>query len=613
MSTKRSARLFLLAVVAVSLRAPNSLADPLNEAKKALNHAKDALENAKHELAHANDVYNGAVTKVAVSEHDVTHAAHSMNSAKNLADIRHAKVLTAQQIAVGLGNLTKQLKGTLAKAEANEQKALDDLLSRNIVLYDMGWRVNIEYDLKTQGFNAWAEFPHGMQLTTGEIASVLNGKPALPEIEPLELLTACLGLDVDRQCDYDDVVRQAYRGIAPTDRVYVSTRGLSELLTPEHAGSAAVDAVVSGGSTIEGTANELVAACRRELNSVNAFLRDTAKDEADNALPRLAEAIASGQPFESPKLTIKPLHAHMKYTARLAGASELLNFLPGLKRKNGELGSTSSPRPGFIVVVKNVAQPLSAKDFAAQIGTAHLPAAFLQQLPAGTVPLFSTAQLDPDDPFTAVAASLATAFKNLDYGQLKPIDPADPVFLDLRATPIGKTLNALVGNLKVGNAGDPPTISKLSLNLHTGQVSATVNLSAKAKVKLADAIRIVGKTFHDIDASFLKDWQNASAEVANLSKELSDATAKLAPANADVKNAIDALNGANHALDLAKASYQHALAVLNSATAAQANAGHDVAVAKNNVKQAEDTVKHFTDLVGHLQLPPARHIHWPHW
>src|SRR5262249_20857410 len=148
-----------------------------------------------------------------------------------------------------------------------------------LVLYDMKWSVFAEWNLRTSAFNTWGLMPKGIELTSAELYSVFQGKPTIPSWDRLELLNGCLGSKFERQCDFEMLAKKYDRDAAPTDRVYVSTRGLAELLAAGQFAGSRPRAVFSGGSTIEGSAVELASGCLRELNAVHAFLQDAAPDE----------------------------------------------------------------------------------------------------------------------------------------------------------------------------------------------------------------------------------------------------------------------------------------------------------------------------------------------
>ena len=182
--------------------------------------------------------------------------------------------------------------------------------------------------------------PDGLNLPSSAITAAFHGDIPLPEVNPVEMLGASLGFQVEGTCNFDDVTAKIYQEAGSNARVYVSTRALAEVLSPEHAADATTKAILSGGSTIKGTTDELARACLNELNGAYAFLQQAAAAEPQKILGNVMAAILTGKRVETASLEIKPFVAEMNYTVRAAGSSDLLNYLPELQKKIDNLGMT---------------------------------------------------------------------------------------------------------------------------------------------------------------------------------------------------------------------------------------------------------------------------------
>ena len=427
------------------------------------------------------------------------------------------------------------------------------------------------------------------------------------------MLNACVGLSIERRCQFDLTAQRYYREAGPGDRVYVSTRGLGELLSREQFASRGINRVFSGGSTIEGSAIELANGCLRELNAVHAFLKDTAADEADHMLPEIAETIATGQAMKSPKVQIIPFQARVEYEVKPGGESELLWYLPKLKSEDASRGlRASASRPGFAVVVKNCpSEERPGNKFDSRIGKAKpLSRGVLKRmLPGETSRLFELALADESDESARSTSNECKMFEQMDFTQVK-ISPEERAIVDLRATAVGAEIERRISSLKIGHLGEA-RVSRLSLNALTSQVALVADLRAREKIALGEALKLVGKTTEDLNGQVTQSWKAAGTEVTKLRSELSETTRKLAQAANAESRAVGVLDFAQRDLDAARRQQADASRSLGVAVQAKNEAQRQVEMSSGRVKDAERNVIDLAKLMN--QLPPPQLARRPRW
>ena len=113
-----------------------------------------------------------------------------------------------------------------------------------------------------------------------------------------------------------------------------------------------------------------------------------------------------------------------------------------------------------------------------------------------------------------IAPGLEKLFRDLDYSKLA-VDQARPFCLDLRRTPVGKEIERLAAKLRMGNEGEA-TLSRLTFNLHTGQVFAAIDLTARDRTSLQQAINLVGKSVNDLSDETVRNWKASLVDVEKL-------------------------------------------------------------------------------------------------
>ena len=578
----------------------------LDDAKRALTQGQRDLTRAQDAVKKATDAVTNATKVFNQSRISLDGAINGLRLAEKNAGYAHGLVVQAQtaftKASEELGRLHSDLT-VKQDALTAAKRLVDGLLTSSIVLYDMKWTIRVEYNSVTSSFNAWAELPDGLKITSSALSAAFRGDVPLPEIDPTELLTTAFGFQLDRQCDFDDVIAKIYRNAGANASVYVSTRGLAELLSPEHLADAGVKAVLSGGSTIEGSADEIATGCLNELNGAYAFLQQTASTEADKLLDNIMEAILKGSELDTPTVQIKLFRAQMKYTVKpTGGALQILKYIPSLQKKISQLGLTYSyPRLGFAIVVKN--RPVAARGtLQASVGSAKSPSpnSLRLALTSWELPSVGTCGTTSGgiDPTALVSDSLETMAKGIDYSTLQ-IDTTFPYCLDLRGTPVGKELERLAGNLKIGNQGTA-TVSRLSFNFHTGQVSAVIDLDAKDVTTLEKAISYAGKTVEDVSSDAVRSWKAAEADVEKVRQQINAATVSVSAASTNLAKRTNDLHVAQDTVNVAKLTWTKATVAVNDAVAMENHRNDDLRNARNAVAQVQSRINDARKLIDHL-------------
>jgi hypothetical protein len=595
-------------------------ANPLDDARRGLAQAPRDLGGANAALSLALNGYNVAQHLVTQRKADLAQAIATLQNKERALGLAHDALVAAQralaQASDKLGGLRADLavkQSALAAAESSVTRLLDS----NIVLYDMKWSIFIEYNSMAGSFNAWAELPDGLKVTSSAITAAFHGNVPLPEIEPAEMLATAFGFELDRQCTFDNVVANIYADAGSDAVVFTSTRGLSELLSPEHAADATVKAVISGGSTIEGSLDEVATGCLNELNSAYAFLQQSASSEADTLLGNLMDAMITGTKLDTPTVQIKPFVAQMNYTVKLTdGAQQLLKYIPALQQNPAPVGLTFSfPRPGFAIVVKSHPVPTRTA-LRAQIGTIKSlsPTALKAALPSASYQLLEPALTSGSvDPTALITASLETLFKNINYTSMT-IDPVYPYCLDLRGTPVQTELERLAGLLKIGNQGEA-NLSRLSFNFHTGQVSIAIDLRAMDQTTLQKAITLAGKTVDDVSDDSVRTWKAAVAEVANARQQIDAEVKNVSSASDLVARRTGQMVAAHSAVTTAQSMLDRARGLWDDAVGAALHRADDLRNARKAVAQAQSRIGDLENLINRLShvIPPISRPHpFPH-
>ncbi len=494
------------------------------------------------------------------------------------------------------------------------ESAVKRLLNSTIVLYDFKWSVFIEYNSMTGSMFAWAEKPHGLKISSSAISAAFHGGVPQLDTNPALMLGAALGLQYESACTFDDEVKAIYRGAGPNTRVYVSTRGLSELLSWEQATDATLRGFVSGGSTIGGTIDELARACLNELNGAQAFLQQSAAGQPVGLAREIMDTLTTRKGLDTPALEIKPFVGRAKYTARVAGSSQLLKYVPGLESKIDQVGmSFSLPRRGFAILVKDRQVP-SANALLTRIGkmTPPSPQAIKDALRGENYrllePVLSGAAGDVSE---LIAPGLEKRFRDLDYSRI-PGERRNPACLDLRRTPVGAEFERLSAKLRIGNQGEE-ALRRLSVNTHSGQVSIAVELRAREQTSLEQAINVAGRTVNDLSDFSVRSWKESLEGVKNLRQQIDLATTEVAAAAAAVGRETTNLLAARTAVNAARDEWSTAGELLSAANKSVSHCADELRIARDAESRAESRVANLKKLIGYLShmldLDPALHAH----
>ena len=101
---------------------------------------------------------------------------------------------------------------------------------------------------------------------------------------------------------------------------------MSELLASEHAIDGVWKGVLSGLTTAQEAADEVVNGCLRELNAAYAFLQETAPKEAEELLKHILPAMLTHDHWETPTVQMRAFKAQMKYTVKQGEESRLERY-----------------------------------------------------------------------------------------------------------------------------------------------------------------------------------------------------------------------------------------------------------------------------------------------
>jgi hypothetical protein len=482
-------------------RAAERLVD--NE-KSALGRAERELTKARDELHRAQQELDKATETVAKSEKRLDIAIKCIQVSKDEWGSQHKALVAAQnEVRRGTDNVERIREELDRKRKVEEGLRIlrDRVLATEIDLYDMRLSLVIEYNAMTGSFNSWAETPQGPKITSSAISAAFSGGVPLPQFDRAEMLKASLAARVERECTFDDEVARIHRGVADNTRVYVSSRGLSELLASEHAIDGVWKGVLSGLTTTGGSADEVVNGCLRELNAAYAFLQETAPKEADELLKHILPAMLTHDHWETPTVQMRAFRGQMKYTVKQGDVTRLMQFLPGLGKKNADIGKTLSvPRHGFALFVRATAPAGMPKDLKARLGTFKTvgPEVFKSLFHGESYRMLEPALARVVDVSTVIAPGMSKLFRDFDYSRVTH-DEKDLSLLDLRKTSISKEFESFAAtNLRIGNCGSA-RVSRLTFNRQTGQAVIVIDLTAKQRSTLTEAIHVAKKSVEDVN------------------------------------------------------------------------------------------------------------------
>jgi hypothetical protein len=604
---KISAILGAVFCLAPGSRASEHLGD---NAKSALVRAEREVIKARDELRRAQEELRQAALAVAKNEKRLDIASKCIQVSQDEWGSQYKALAAAQndvkRAADDVRRTREQLDHDRAM-EAGLKLIRDRVLATEIDLYDMRLSVFIEYNAMTRSFNAWAESPHGLKITSRAIAAAFSGGVPLPQFDLALMLGAALGNRVDRECTYDDEAAKVHSGISGSTLVYVSGRGLSELLAPERGVDGVWKNILSCGPTTPGSVDEVANGCLRELNGVHAFLQETVGDGADELLEKIVKTIVTHEQWETPTVQIKPVKFQMKYTVRPGGTTRLIRYLPGLVKRDGDTGKTLSvPRFGFAVLVRSAADAGSPKDLRGRLGKSKAvgPEVLKKVLQGELYRLLEPAIDDTVDLSSVIAPGMERLFRDFDYSHAKP-DRKDLSLMDLRATSISKEFESFAAKyLKIGNSGTA-LVRRLTFNAQTGQAVIEIDLIAKQKSTLKDAISVAKRSVEDVNDDSVIRWKAAAAQVKKLHDQIPLATSELAQASSKISGLVKVLKIDQEHLTSVLAEQEAAGAALDEATKVRGYCQGRRDAAANSVARAEQNVKDFQKLIFSLLNPRA--------
>ena len=238
---------YILVIVCLPSQAravgPGNLARRIHDAENAVSNANTNVNRVASALANAR---TAAVAQAAILANASRRRVDSENVVTVARSLFAAASKKVSDETTHIASLTSDLN--LKKtAAAVAQDAVNQLLAKKINLYDMSWSVSVNYNLRSDMQNAWAEFPEGLKFSSSGIESAFQGQLTFPDVNPVDLLGLSLGVTATQHSTYPDEVTKLYEALGPGERLYVSGNGLAELMSPEHFANAGVDAVVSGG------------------------------------------------------------------------------------------------------------------------------------------------------------------------------------------------------------------------------------------------------------------------------------------------------------------------------------------------------------------------------
>lgn len=407
-------------------------------------------------------------------------------------------------------------------------------LEQPVLVADFSYQLRAEIDLRTRTLMARAEFPAGLTYSTDRLRALLQGKPSLPEVDPLRLASLALGLRTRVQTDYDAVRLAVARDAGPRTVIYFSNPGFVEAFAPETLVDHAIKGALTSGATLDATQAELRQVLHRELHSVQAFLTDyLGSADGVEYLVHVVESLLKLRSFRLPQVEFRILRVRAVYEGTPAGFTALAQHLTE-RPVVAPVVRTVVPRLAFaLLITLPEGRPLPLyREFRAVLDRPATPLPVgvlgkLPPLPALTVESF-------------LVPEVVRRLREVDVAELKPVWEERPV-LDLRGTALAQFLGDRIQFLGWGNQG-LVLMERFSLDLHTGQMEFVMTIHVRHSTSLVEVARLLDRTMDELGDDLMGAVRVLRREIAELQEQLAPILEQVATARSSLGEALDCMH-----------------------------------------------------------------------
>lgn len=262
-----------------------------NEAKSAFTSASKHLKKLKKALNSAEKAYNTAREVYKNYLHKVNEYKDKINDSKQL---KHFKEATIENLVKSIKKLDSELHELKNKSEKiieQYRDKLEEFLSSEIVVYDFNSELTFKANLRQGTLDLRGEIIEGFAFDSTALESLLSGQFDFPiNVDPISVLAANGPLKIERS--------DSYKNKQPPKYSYYSSRNWVEYFAPETATSEIIEAVLSGGSSIQGSVETTRQLILKELTDIFEYLQFHSINKPD-LLADILSAIVEQKPLNS--------------------------------------------------------------------------------------------------------------------------------------------------------------------------------------------------------------------------------------------------------------------------------------------------------------------------
>ncbi|TWU04863.1 hypothetical protein Pla52n_29080 [Stieleria varia] len=214
------------------------------------------------------------------------------------------------------------------------QQVKDNLLSvfnEEIVAYKVETGFDMTLNLGNGSIFIDANIAPGIDYDSRKFFDLLQGNISFPDLDPIEVITNLLGVELVIHNNYDTIRDSQYAEFGATN-VYFSSERFVEYFGGETLLGDAVEIVATGGSAAKDAITDLANQLRLEFNDLFSWLELKGQEQFDSIVPGLFKALITQTPFESPHLELRWTPVTYRYELDFSDAGGKLAKLNPLQQ-----------------------------------------------------------------------------------------------------------------------------------------------------------------------------------------------------------------------------------------------------------------------------------------
>ncbi|WP_146515505.1 Ig-like domain-containing protein [Rubripirellula amarantea] len=218
------------------------------------------------------------------------------------------------------------------------QLVKDNLLSvfdQELIAYKVETGFDLTLNLVNGSLFVDANIAPGVDYDSRKLFDLLQGDISFPDLDPIEVITNVLGVELLVTNNYDDIRDDQHSAFGATNVYFASERFVEYFGGETMLGDAAELVATFGGSAkdaLKDFANHL----RMELNDLFSWLKQKGEAQWEAIVPGIIKALLTQQPFESPHLELKWTPVTYRYELDLTSAGGKLGDLNPLAQLSSD-------------------------------------------------------------------------------------------------------------------------------------------------------------------------------------------------------------------------------------------------------------------------------------